>query len=1121
MAAPVEWLNEFQVNTGTADVAGISDPQVVGLAGGNYLVAWVEAGTTGVGTTAGNDIIGKIFDAEGNVVRDSFRINTFGNVDDEDDFDIAATNDGGFSMVYVDDDISNSNQEAILYQRYDDNGDSVGGTSKTIVSNTVATEVVSNPKIVVNNNDNSAYITFTDNVGGGSGNDEIRAVRVDASGAVITAEFDAGANTTGQFSRDAEAAINTNGELVTVYEEDDGGFAGIELMIRNTAGVQQHNVNVVTGSATVTASDPHVATLANGNIVVTWTEGNDVKYRVFDSNAVPDPVGGGPFNVDTSSDIYNESHVTALPQGGFVITWDNDTANTLQARAFNSDGSVSGTDTVFTLEPAAGTEVNPNVAALADGRILFSWEEGDNVISSIWDNRGANINASTYDGLPLNFVETSVTTTNVIDTTLTGDSDADTILGQGGDDSITGGSAADSIDGGGGNDTINGGLFVDTVNGGSGDDSIIIGAGNAADVVNGGSGTDTLDFSASSLTGDIIFTGSTSGTYIAGLAFSGIDEIKAGSASTTIDLFFGTQTVDGGGGNDLFIHGDGEFIDNLAGGAGDDTLDLSAAVGAGEEVNIDQAAGTWSGLNSGVTIAGFEHIIGTQEDDTIDGGNTTRTIDGQGGDDILDIGGTASFENVTVMGGSGNDTIFANNSAFETLQGGSGVDTINTTKFNGNYNINLINGLTNFAGESFTQFESAVTGNGNDTVFGTSAANNIATNGGDDLIIGGAGADTIDGGTNTAVGDTASYSNSNGAVSINLGSGFANGAHATGDVLTNIENLFGSAFGDVLTGTTGNNVINGFSGNDTINGGSGDDSMEGGQGNDFFISGLGADTINGGAGAGDTASYAGSNAAVTIGINAGAVNSGGHAAGDVISTITENLIGSSFGDNITGNTLANNLSGLNGNDTIIASNGNDTVSGGGGDDLLNGGRGADVINGGSGTDTASYTNTDNVVIVNLAAGTTIGSGHGAGDTLISIENVIGGQFDDTITGNSGNNDLNGFLGDDQLNGAGGDDNLLGSTGDDTLNGGTGNDVMTGSGGTDTFEFDTAAFGKDTIIGFANGLELLDFSASGLAFSDLNIITGAFDTVVELIADTNNNITLVGVTGTIDSSDFLF
>lgn len=90
------------------------------------------------------------------------------------------------------------------------------------------------------------------------------------------------------------------------------------------------------------------------------------------------------------------------------------------------------------------------------------------------------------------------------------------------------------------------------------------------------------------------------------------------------------------------------------------------------------------------------------------------------------------------------------------------------------------------------------------------------------------------------------------------------------------------------------------------------------------MGGAGADTLTGGAGI-DTASYASSSASVTVSLVAGAINTGGDAAGDVLSKI-ENLTGSAFNDVLIGNTGVNVLTGGAGNDTLTGGAGADTFS---------------------------------------------------------------------------------------------------------------------------------------------------------------------------------------------------
>lgn len=74
----------------------------------------------------------------------------------------------------------------------------------------------------------------------------------------------------------------------------------------------------------------------------------------------------------------------------------------------------------------------------------------------------------------------------------------------------------------------------------------------------------------------------------------------------------------------------------------------------------------------------------------------------------------------------------------------------------------------------------------------------------------------------------------------------------------------------------------------------------------------------------------------------------------------------------------------------------------------------------------------------------------AQDTL--IENVVTGDGNDTIVGNTANNYLMGMRGNDSLSGGSGDDTLGGGAGNDQLNGGLGNDRLDGGLGTDTAMF---------------------------------------------------------------------
>ncbi|MDB5438919.1 MAG: hypothetical protein JWM33_1346 [Caulobacteraceae bacterium] len=144
-------------------------------------------------------------------------------------------------------------------------------------------------------------------------------------------------------------------------------------------------------------------------------------------------------------------------------------------------------------------------------------------------------------------------------------------------------------------------------------------------------------------------------------------------------------------------------------------------------------------------------------------------------------------------------------------------------------------------------------------------------------------------------------------------------------------------------------------------------------------------------------------------------------------------------------------------DQMYGSSGDDHLVGGAGNDVLRGGAGNDILDGGAGLDTADYAETIHGVTINLTLSGAQTTGAGT-DTLISIENVTGGDYDDSLTGNGQANILSGGKGADILIGGGGDDSLIGGAGADILNGGAGNDLLNGGTERDTVTYADATAG---------------------------------------------------------------
>lgn len=242
---------------------------------------------------------------------------------------------------------------------------------------------------------------------------------------------------------------------------------------------------------------------------------------------------------------------------------------------------------------------------------------------------------------------------------------------------------------------------------------------------------------------------------------------------------------------------------------------------------------------------------------------------------------------------------------------------------------------------------------------------------------------------------------------------------------------------------------------DNLNPGNGNDTLFAGLGNDVInTAGNGDDYYDGGGGI-DTASFAAAKRGVSVDLAAGT------ASGITIGTNT--LLGFEV------------VIGGSGADTISGTAANDTLQGGAGDDVLAGRAGADVLFGDGGSDTADYSESDSGVVIrdtgwrqNFAVYgdghyrftyVAADGGHATGDTLHSIENIIGSSFSDILGGQSTvAGVLRGGDGHDQLRSAGAHDTLFGDGGNDFLglhsgggyaDGGDGNDLLVATGGMST------------------------------------------------------------------------
>ena len=592
------------------------------------------------------------------------------------------------------------------------------------------------------------------------------------------------------------------------------------------------------------------------------------------------------------------------------------------------------------------------------------------------------------------------------------------------------------IDGGGGVDTViynvttalNANLQTGEVNGyanvltsienittGSGNDTIV--ASNGVNRIDGGAGSNTVDFIHAGANGvsvnivdtsvETLISGGSDADVLIRIqningSATGNDTLTVGNFDSTINARDGANLITAGNSSSTAVY-------NITAGTGNDTI---AAYGSG---NNTIAAG--NGNNNVTAGSGNNAISAGIGNDIIQAGNGNNTINAGDGNNSVTVGnglnniitGTGNDTIITGTGqsmissGAGNDYIEVRNAA-SVIDGGIGVDSVYYNVGSTAVVANLATGVVNGVAGKITNVENLRSSGGNDTLIGNDA---------DNILEGGGGADSINGGLGT---DTASYQNSAAGVVAKLTNAVVAGVggfnqqgisgDAAGDRFDNIENLRGSQFNDGLYGDQFNNLIEGLGGNDTLEGMGGNDTLIGGSGDNTatFLHASTAVTINLGTttsiGVSNTFDGSTTKTAAAVSTNYDGV------LGTTYLVDIRHLIGTDFNDTIYGDAQGNQIEGGLGNDYIDGGAGNDTLYGGAGNDTLIGGLGNDYLDGGAGDDS-----------------------------------LLGGDGNDTLIGGAGNDTLNGGTGNDNLQGGDGNDVIYALQGRDIVSGGSGNDTI--------------------------------------------------------------------------------
>jgi hypothetical protein len=371
-------LDEFQVNKTTAGhqgyVHGYEAFSVAQLDGGKFIVVYADG--------AHNGVYGRVFNANGSVAIDEFRVSA--PTGHEQWFpDVAALHDenaGAFVVTWR----TQGNMGAsfdVLAQRFDATGAKVTVTGGAVAVGAYApfrattTDAVNvddgseHQGRILSLNDGGWLIAWEDSGQDGSG-EGLYAKRYGADGVVVGGTNPDGSATTGAFRVVQQTAGDQGSPFGAMTALKDGGWViafrsdnfdlsadAIGVQIYNADGTLRGSNIRVNDAQYSYSRDPAVATLADGSFVIVWWS------DAYDQND-----GGG-------YDIY--------------------------AKRFAADGTVLNTDFLVNRVVGDGSQFNPSVAATNDGFIV-AWDHDTSNYAASYDGSGRGVYSQRFTVESLN-----------------------------------------------------------------------------------------------------------------------------------------------------------------------------------------------------------------------------------------------------------------------------------------------------------------------------------------------------------------------------------------------------------------------------------------------------------------------------------------------------------------------------------------------------------------------------------------------------------------------------------------------------------------------------------------------------------------------------------------------
>ncbi len=376
---PVAVSDEFVVNSYTPQHQGYQEVAV--LDDGSFVVVWESYGDP---STHDDDVVARLFSADGTAIGFDFLVNTY-TTGNQRDPDVAVLTSGDFIVVW---DSAGQNEPAgfrgIHGQRFDASGSRVG--SELLIAETNAGD--QNDAVVAAQTNNGWVVAWETEHQAGL-YEEIDARRFDQNDDPIGGQFEV--NVSSDYDQeDADIGSDSLGNFVVIWENDDFDGSGEAVLGRRFSatgtplGASEFQVNTFT---TGDQDDPSLAVHADGSFAVVWEDdaqdGHDAIFaRSYQSDGTP---MADPFQVDQFAGREMNPRVFTGPSGGLVITWDHcsdassvtgpcDTESFVDVvvNTFDAAGAPSGPELLVN-DVTDDDQLEPRIAVGPNGRGLVVW----------------------------------------------------------------------------------------------------------------------------------------------------------------------------------------------------------------------------------------------------------------------------------------------------------------------------------------------------------------------------------------------------------------------------------------------------------------------------------------------------------------------------------------------------------------------------------------------------------------------------------------------------------------------------------------------------------------------------------------------------------------------------